>query len=96
MKNAPEENLPAMVVAKLLQFVKALTGRKWTDQEIVEDLCFLQEELQASFDQLTYHPSILHLTLVRLTSTPPNWNRAICHGHHPIVATIFGEKMPRN
>ena len=54
MKNAPEENLPAMVVAKLLQFVKALAGRKWTDQEIVEDLSFLQDELQASFDQLTY------------------------------------------
>jgi V-type H+-transporting ATPase subunit H len=54
VKNAPEENLPAMVVAKLLQFTKALSGRKWTDQEIVEDLAFLQEELQASFDQLTY------------------------------------------
>jgi len=46
-----------MVVAKLLQFTKALAGRKWTDQEIVEDLEFLQEELQASFDQLTYPSS---------------------------------------
>jgi V-type H+-transporting ATPase subunit H len=54
VKNAPEENLPAMVVAKLLQFTKALSGRKWTDEEIVEDLEFLQSELQASFDQLTY------------------------------------------
>jgi V-type H+-transporting ATPase subunit H len=43
-----------MVVAKLLNFTKALSGRKWTDQEISEDLSFLQEELQASFDQLTY------------------------------------------
>jgi V-type H+-transporting ATPase subunit H len=54
VKNAPDENLPAMVVAKLLQFIKALSARKWTDQEIVEDLSFLQDELQASFDQLTY------------------------------------------
>jgi len=53
VKNAPEENLPAMVVAKLLNFIKALSGRKWTDQEISEDLSFLQEKLQASFDQLT-------------------------------------------
>jgi V-type H+-transporting ATPase subunit H len=53
VNNAPNENLPAMVVAKLLQFIKALSARKWTDQEIVEDLSFLQDELQASFDQLT-------------------------------------------
>ena len=56
VKNAPDENLPAMVVAKLLQFTKALSGRKWTDQEIQEDLQFLQDELQASFDKLTYAP----------------------------------------
>ena len=61
VKNAPEENLPAMVVAKLLQFTKALSGRKWTDEEISEDLEFLQEELQASFDQLTYYSQYLQL-----------------------------------
>ena len=53
VKNAPDENLPAMVVAKLLQLVKSLSPRKWADQEITEDLTFLQDELQASFDQLT-------------------------------------------
>lgn len=42
-----------MVVAKLFQFTKTLSGRKWTDQEIIEDLAFLQDELQARFDQLT-------------------------------------------
>jgi V-type H+-transporting ATPase subunit H len=42
-----------MVFANLLQFIKALSGRKWTDQEVSEDLAFLQDELQASFDQLT-------------------------------------------
>ena len=45
-----------MVVAKLLHFTKSLSGRKWTDQEILEDLQFLQDELQASFDQLTFLP----------------------------------------
>jgi len=46
-----------MIVAKLLQFTRALSSRKWTDQEITEDLDFLQDELQASFDKLTYLPA---------------------------------------
>jgi V-type H+-transporting ATPase subunit H len=74
VKIAPEENLSAMVVAKLLQFIKALSSRKWTDQEITEDLSFLQDELQASFDKLTYYLiiSTQDLLLVHLTSILQN------------------------
>lgn len=75
VKNAPEENLPAMVVAKLLQFIKALSGRKWTDHEISEDLAFLQDELQASFDQLTtFDEYSSELESGHLSWTPPHCN----------------------
>ena len=50
---APEQNLPAMLVAKLLPFVKTLQGRKWSDDEIKEDIDFLVDELKRSFEGLT-------------------------------------------
>jgi len=99
VKNAPEENLPAMVVANLLNFTKALSGRKWTDQEISEDLSFLQEELQASFDQLTY-PLISKESsfdeLEHLTSIRQNSNQVTFRGHHLIAMKNSGGKMPLN
>ena len=86
-----------MVVAKLLNFTKALSGRKWTDQEISEDLSFLQEELQASFDQLTYmQTESQFLMLEHLTSIRQNLNQVICHGHRLIAVKNFGEKMLLN
>ncbi|KAI0698501.1 ATPase V1 complex subunit H [Cytidiella melzeri] len=50
---APSANLPAMLVAKLLPFVKNLSTRKWTDEDIVEDVQYLSDELTARFDSLT-------------------------------------------
>jgi V-type H+-transporting ATPase subunit H len=50
---APAENLPAMLVAKLLPFVKNLAGRKWSDEEIMEDIIFLRDELTTNFESLT-------------------------------------------
>jgi V-type H+-transporting ATPase subunit H len=82
-----------MVVAKLFQFTKALSGRKWTDQEIQEDLSFLQEELQASFDQLTYYPSGIHLISVHSMNMHLNWSRVISHGHPLIAMNSSGKKM---
>ena len=43
-----------MLVAELLPFAKSLCGRKWTDEDIVEDVQFLRDELKARFDSLTY------------------------------------------
>ena len=68
---APAANLPAMLVAQLLPFVKNLSTRKWSDEDIVEDVQFLRDELSARFESLTcvmftryngfddiHHPSI--------------------------------------
>jgi V-type H+-transporting ATPase subunit H len=51
---APAANLPAMLVAQLLPFVKNLSTRKWSDEDIVEDVQFLRDELSARFESLTY------------------------------------------
>jgi len=53
---APSDNLPAMLVAQLLPFVKNLAGRKWSDEDILEDVNFLRDELEARFESLTYVP----------------------------------------
>ena len=50
---APAANLPAMLVAQLLPFVKNLSTRKWGDEDIVEDVQFLRGELSARFESLT-------------------------------------------
>ena len=54
---APSANLPAMLVAQLLPFVKNLATRKWSDEDILEDVQFLKDELEARFESLTCAPS---------------------------------------
>lgn len=54
---APSANLPAMLVAQLLPFVKNLATRKWSDEDILEDVQFLKDELEARFESLTCVPS---------------------------------------
>ncbi|KAM5539127.1 hypothetical protein V8D89_007350 [Ganoderma adspersum] len=53
VSKAPQANLPAMLVAQLLPFAKNLSGRKWTDEDIVEDIQFLRDELSTRFESLT-------------------------------------------
>ncbi|KAF8753311.1 V-ATPase subunit H [Rhizoctonia solani] len=50
---APTANLPSMLVAKLLPFCKNLATRKWTDEEILDDITFLRDLLQQNFESLT-------------------------------------------
>ncbi|KAH9946339.1 ATPase V1 complex subunit H [Epithele typhae] len=50
---APQANLPAMLVAQLLPFTKNLSTRKWTDEDILEDIQFLRDELSTRFESLT-------------------------------------------
>ena len=52
-------NLPAMLVAQLLPFVKNLCTRKWQDEDILEDVQFLKDELTANFQSLTSVPRSL-------------------------------------
>jgi V-type H+-transporting ATPase subunit H len=42
-----------MLVVKLLPFVKNLSTRKWTDEDITEDIQYLKDELTANFQSLT-------------------------------------------
>ncbi|SAM06095.1 hypothetical protein [Absidia glauca] len=53
IERAPKNNLAAMLVADLLSFVQHLASRKWSDQELIEDIEFIQEQLQENFQSLT-------------------------------------------
>lgn len=54
IEKAPKANLSAMLVAKLLPFVQHLSERKWSDQEVVDDITFIKEELESNFQSLTW------------------------------------------
>lgn len=41
-----------MLVHKILAFVVSLQGRKWSDDEVTEDLAFLKDELKQRLDGL--------------------------------------------
>ena len=43
-----------MLVARLLPFVKNLCTRKWSDEDIIEDIQFLRDELETNFHSLTF------------------------------------------
>ncbi|KAF8197401.1 armadillo-type protein [Pholiota molesta] len=68
---APKENLPAMLVSQLLPFVKKLEGRKWSDEDILEDVQFLKDELNTRFESLTtYDEYTSELASGHLSWTP--------------------------
>ncbi|KAI7867746.1 armadillo-type protein [Spinellus fusiger] len=50
---APRSNLSAMLVAKVLPFTEHLSTRKWSDQEIVQDIQMIKEALEINFQSLT-------------------------------------------
>lgn len=55
-----------MLVAQLLPFAKNLSQRKWSDEDIVEDVQFLKEELTVHFQNLTYVAGTLLCSLMSL------------------------------
>ncbi|KAF7311660.1 V-type proton ATPase subunit H [Mycena kentingensis (nom. inval.)] len=68
---ASQANLPAMLVAQLLPYVKALSGRKFGDEDLIEDIQFLREELNTNFQSLTtYDEYSSELTSGHLSWTP--------------------------
>lgn len=91
-----------MLVAQLLPFVKNLVGRKWSDEDILEDVQFLKEELTTRFHTLTYvmHSAICCVRLTNfiapMTNTPRKSLPAICHGHLFMNLMISGKKMLPN
>jgi V-type H+-transporting ATPase subunit H len=52
VEKQPESNLAAMLVAKLLPFTENLSTRKWSDNDIVEDIEYLKAELEENFHSL--------------------------------------------
>ncbi|KAH6918818.1 hypothetical protein BKA70DRAFT_30168 [Coprinopsis sp. MPI-PUGE-AT-0042] len=68
---APTANLPAMLVCQLLPYSKNLVTRKWTDEDIIEDVKFLKDELTTRFESLTtYDEYTSELTSGHLSWTP--------------------------
>ncbi|KAL0947311.1 hypothetical protein HGRIS_013430 [Hohenbuehelia grisea] len=68
---SPTANLPAMLVARLLPFVKNLCSRKWSDEDVLEDIQFLRDELTANFQSLTtYDEYTSELSSGHLSWTP--------------------------
>ncbi|EMD38663.1 hypothetical protein CERSUDRAFT_113838 [Gelatoporia subvermispora B] len=68
---APSQNLPAMLVAHLLPFAKNLATRKWSDEDVLEDVQFLRDELNARFESLTtYDEYSSELTSGHLSWSP--------------------------
>jgi V-type H+-transporting ATPase subunit H len=43
-----------MLVAQLLPFAKNLCARKFSDEDILEDVQFVRDELTINFQSLTY------------------------------------------
>ncbi|KAG8724134.1 H(+)-transporting V1 sector ATPase subunit H [Ceratobasidium sp. 395] len=74
---APAQNLPSMLVAKLLPFCKNLATRKWTDEEILEDVTFLKDLLQQNFESLsTYDEYTSELASGHLSWSPVHESEA--------------------
>jgi len=71
VSKAPSANLPAMLVAQLLPFAKSLSTRKWSDEDVIEDVQFLRDELTARFDSLTtYDEYVSELASGHLSWSP--------------------------
>ena len=91
-----------MLVVLLLRFVMSLSTRKWTDEDIIEDVQFLRDELTANFDSLTYARPFS--TLLRIAngnvettmSILPNCHLATFRGHPCMNQSLSGKKMPRS
>jgi len=68
---APSANLPSMLVAHLLPFVKNLSARKFSDEDILEDVHFVKDQLTTNFQSLTtYDEYCSELTSGYLSWTP--------------------------
>ncbi|ORX91370.1 ATPase V1 complex subunit H [Basidiobolus meristosporus CBS 931.73] len=53
LEKAPEENMAALLVHKILNFTKNLATRKWSDPDIIDDLEYIRAELEENFQSLT-------------------------------------------
>lgn len=91
-----------MLVAKLLPFCKNLATRKWTDEEILDDVVYLRDLLQQNFESLSYVQFSFLICLsyeltsqlvVLTTSIRPNWRLDISLGPQCMSPNHFGKRM---
>lgn len=98
---APSANLPAMLVAQLLPFAKNLATRKWSDEDVLEDVQFLRDELKARFESLTCDSLIFLLLhsnnhLEPTTNTNPSFKVATCLGLLSMNPICSGKRMQQS
>ncbi|KAG0326329.1 H(+)-transporting V1 sector ATPase subunit H [Dissophora globulifera] len=73
VEKAPEANLAAMAAVKLLSFTENLSARKWSDNDLLEDVNYLKVELEENFQTLTtFEVYEAELMSGRLTWSPPH------------------------
>ncbi|KAI8980822.1 ATPase, V1 complex, subunit H [Pilobolus umbonatus] len=53
IEKAPAENMATMLASKLLPLSQNLATRKWIDNEIMDDIAYVNEQLQSTFHSLT-------------------------------------------
>lgn len=71
-EKAPTNNLPAMLGAKALPLMDALSGRKWSDEEIMDDVAVVKQALGEKLKVMsTYEQYISELASGRLTWDNP-------------------------
>ncbi|KAG0306139.1 H(+)-transporting V1 sector ATPase subunit H [Dissophora globulifera] len=72
-EKAPEANLAPMAAVKMLQFCENLSSRKWSDNDILEDVKYLKDELEDNFQTLTtFEVYLAELQSGRLAWSPPH------------------------
>lgn len=59
LTQAPTQNLPSLFVQKTLALVSSLQERKWSDEEIEDDLTYLSTELKGRLEGLTTYDEYL-------------------------------------
>ncbi|TFY76691.1 hypothetical protein EWM64_g7321 [Hericium alpestre] len=83
VSKAPSANLPTMLATELLPFCNNLALRKWSDEDIVEDIQYLQDELRSRFESLTtwdeYNSELMsgHLTWSPVHDSDTFWRMSI-------------------
>ena len=66
LTKAPAANAPALLGSKVLPLSESLASRKWSDEEIEEDLQYLIDELKQKLKNMRY----VHAVAVRALGPP--------------------------
>ncbi|KAJ1981627.1 H(+)-transporting V1 sector ATPase subunit H [Dimargaris cristalligena] len=91
---APGDNLAAMVAVKLLNFCDNLATRKWTDEDILDDIEFIRQELTERFQKLsTWDEYVSEVESGHLSWTPSHQSDAFWKMHASQLAADRGRLL---